>query len=500
VEECAAPTSCGSPRAAAGYLRGIGARIRVRRLAAAPTVVDSICMPDAAVILVIDDDPVVRGSIRDLLHGCGFAVREAASCAAALAAFRSQRPDVVLVEHRLPDGDGVHLIGQLRAADPDVPCIVLSGHGTIDLAVQAVKDGAENFVTKPIRSGLLEALIPRLLQQQASRKRTIVQDVREARADLDPFLGDSPAIRRLAEDARRMVAGDGPLLLLGETGSGKGVLARWCHRNGPRRGEAFVDLNCASLSREFLESELFGHDRGAFTGAVAAKLGLLEIAHRGILFLDEIGDMDVAIQPKLLKVLEDKRYRRLGDVREREVSVRLIAATHHDLRDLVAAQRFRRDLYFRIGSLPLSVPPLRERAEDVPVLVDSLLVRIGAELGRPGMRVSGAALDALIDYPWPGNVRELRNLLERAVLLSDGAAIGVRELRLHPRDAASRSTASSATEDLTLAELERRHIERVYEAERQNVQRAAVRLGIPRSSLYQKLARLGLLRKSRDVG
>ncbi|HSS00023.1 MAG TPA: sigma-54 dependent transcriptional regulator [Kofleriaceae bacterium] len=458
-------------------------------------------MGHAATILVVDNDALVRCSIRDLLHSSGFAVREADSCEAGLAAFRAQRPDLVLVEHRLPDGDGVHLIGQLRATDPDVPCIVLSGHATIDLAVQAVKEGAENFVTKPIKSGLLETLIPRLLQQQASRKRTIVQDVREARNELDPFLGTSAAIQRLAEDARRMVGADGPLLLLGETGSGKGVLARWCHRNGPRREEAFVDLNCASLSKEFLESELFGHDRGAFTGAVATKPGLLEIAHRGILFLDEIGDMDIQIQPKLLKVLEEKRFRRLGEVREREVSVRLIAATHHDLRDLVATQRFRRDLYFRIGTLPLLVPPLRERAEDIPVLVDNLLHRIGAELGRPGMRVSGSALEALEQYEWPGNLRELRNLLERAVLLTDGNLIGVRELRLHARtEPASRATYSSAGDDLTLAELERRHIERVYEAEGQNVQRAAVRLGIPRSSLYQKLARLGLLRKSREVG
>jgi DNA-binding NtrC family response regulator len=200
-------------------------------------------MGHVATILIVDNDALVRQSIRELLHSSGFAVREADSCEAGIAAFRAQRPDLVLVEHRLPDGDGVHLIGQLRATDPDVPCIVLSGHASIDLAVQAVKEGAENFVTKPIKSGLLETLIPRLLQQQASRKRTIVQDVREARNDLDPFLGTSAAIQRLAEDARRMVAADGPLLLLGETGSGKGVLARWCHRNGPRREEAFVDLN-----------------------------------------------------------------------------------------------------------------------------------------------------------------------------------------------------------------------------------------------------------------
>jgi len=456
---------------------------------------------DAATILVVDDDPLVRLSIRTLLQSCGYAVREAGCCQTGLAAFRTHHPDVVLVDYRLPDGDGVHLIGQLRASDPDVPCIVLSGHGTIDLAVQAVKEGAEHFVTKPIKLGLLETLIPRLLQQQASRKRTLVQDVREARAELDPFLGTSAAIKRVAEDARRMVAAESPILLLGETGSGKGVLARWCHRNGPRRGEAFVDLNCASLSSVFLESELFGHDRGAFTGATAAKPGLLEIAHRGMLFLDEIGDMDLSIQPKLLKVLEEKRFRRLGEVREREVSVRLIAATHHDLRDLVSAQRFRRDLYFRIGTLPLAVPPLRERAEDIPLLVESMLARIGVELSRPDMKVAGAAMTALVDYSWPGNLRELRNLLERAVLLTDGNTVGLRELRLHARsETTCRSTVSSVAEDLTLAELERRHIERVYEAEQQNVQRAAIRLGIPRSSLYQKLARMGLLRKSREVG
>jgi DNA-binding NtrC family response regulator len=435
------------------------------------------------------------------LQNCGFSVVEAGCCGTGLTAFRSHRPDLVLVEHRLPDGDGVRLIAQLRASEPHVPCIVLSGHGTIDLAVQAVTEGAENVVTKPIKVGLLETLIPRLLRQQASRKRTLVQDVRDARADLDPFLGTSMAIRNLAEDARRMVAADSPLLLLGETGSGKGVLARWCHRNGPRREEAFVDLNCASLSREFLESELFGHDRGAFTGAVTAKSGLLEIAHRGILFLDEIGDMDLAIQPKLLKVIEDKRFRRLGEIREREVSVRLIAATHHDLRELVSTQRFRRDLYFRIGTLPLTVPPLRERAEDIPTLVDSIVSRIGAELGRQDIRVSPDALDALVGYSWPGNLRELRNLMERAVLLTDGNTINVRELRLHARnEAVTRSSSSSITDELTLAELERRHIERIYEAEQHNVQRAAIRLGIPRSSLYQKLARLGLLRKPRETG
>jgi len=450
-------------------------------------------MGDATILLVEDDD-IVRTGVRDLLVRRGYSVQEAESCESATRAFHVSRPDVVLVDYRLPDGNGVDLIRRLRASDPEVPFIILTGHGSIDLAVQAVKEGAEQFMTKPIKQELLETLINRLLERQSGRKRTLLQQSREAREEVDPFLGQSPTIQRLADDARRMLQADSPVLLLGETGSGKGVLARWLHRNGPRSSEAFVDLNCAGLSSQFLESELFGHDRGAFTGAVSAKPGLFEMAHRGMLFLDEIGDMDRTVQPKLLKVLEEKRFRRLGECREREVSVRLIAATHHDMRQLVADQRFRRDLYFRIGALPLLVPPLRERAEDIPVLAEDMLRRIAAELGRQDVRLSSSAINAMIDYAWPGNVRELKNLLERATLLSDSHIIGARELRLRSDD----SQVSSSTEDVTLAELERRHIERVYNEERGHVERTAARLGIPRSSLYQKLARMGLSRRGRS--
>jgi DNA-binding NtrC family response regulator len=442
-----------------------------------------------ATILVIDDDVLIRASVREMLTGRGYTVREAASCASATTAFQLRRPDVVLIDYRLPDGDGVKLIRQFRSTDPDVPCVMLTGYGSIDLAVEAVREGAEQFITKPIVEDALQRVMARILEDQVRRRQTLLQQARDARDEVDPFIGESEVIRRLAEDARRIVSAETPLLLLGETGSGKGVIARWIHRNGPCRAQQFVDLNCAGLSKEFLETELFGHDRGAYTGAVTAKPGLLEIAHRGILFLDEIGDMDPSIQPKLLKVLEEKRFRRLGEVREREVSVRLIAATHHDLRALVAQQRFRRDLYFRIGALPLLVPPLRERLEDIPILAENILRKVGNELGRPDVRLSAAALDALQDWSWPGNVRELKNLLERAMLLSDGSSIGVRDLRLHASDT---STTSSAVDDMTLADVERRHITKVFEQEGGNVSRAAARLGLPRSSLYQKLARFGL--------
>ncbi|MGH7823481.1 MAG: sigma 54-interacting transcriptional regulator [Candidatus Binatia bacterium] len=273
----------------------------------------------------------------------------------------------------------------------------------------------------------------------------------------------------------------------GETGTGKGVLAAWLHEHGPRAEEAFVDLNCAGLSRDLLENELFGHEKGAFTGANAAKLGLVEVAHRGTLFLDEIGDVDPTVQPKLLKVVEERRFRRLGEVCDRRVDIRLISATHQDLESLVRENGFRRDLYFRINTLPLFIPPLRERGEDVLLLAAVILGNIGADLGRGEMRLAPEAAEALLGYPWPGNIRELRNVLERAVLLSEGDTLRRKDLRFQAQGAGD---ASSDDSRLTLAELERRHIERVVREEDGHVERAARRLGIPRSTLYEKLKKL----------
>ncbi|HMJ59910.1 MAG TPA: sigma-54 dependent transcriptional regulator, partial [Gemmatimonadales bacterium] len=305
---------------------------------------------------------------------------------------------------------------------------------------------------------------------------------------LNPFLGTSAVMRRLAEQAEKMADADSPVLILGETGAGKGVLARWLHQHSARAREAFVDLNCAGLSRELLESELFGYAKGAFTGATGNKLGLLEVAHRGTVFLDEIGDVDPLIQPKLLTVLEDKRFRRLGDVRDRTVDLRLIAATSHDLARLSQEQRFRSDLYFRISTLVLRVPPLRERREDTPLIASDLLERLSVPRGRRST-LSAAAVTALQGYPWPGNIRELRNVLERAVLLSTDSVLGPGDLHFDPLPAA---TASTPAHDgaLTLAELERRHIEHVLQDVGGRVAEAATRLGIPRSTLYQKIKAL----------
>jgi DNA-binding NtrC family response regulator len=440
-------------------------------------------------ILVVDDEAGIRFGVRDFLTAHGYDVDEAEDCRGAEEGFRRNRPDLVILDHLLPDGDALSLLPRLRAVDASVPVVVLTGHGSIDLAVRAVKEGAEQFLTKPVEMASLVVVLQRLLDARRTRRRQLAGQARESREEIDPFLGETPAVRRLAEQAERVAAADRPVLIQGPTGSGKGVLARWLHNHGPRADEALVDLNCAGLSREFLESELFGHEKGAFTGAAASKPGLLEIGHRGSVFLDEIGDMSPEVQPKVLKVLEEQRFRRMGEVRDRHVDVRLIAASHHDLVSLVQEKRFRSDLYFRISTLPLMVPALAERASDIPLLAGSILQRLGPELGRGTVTLSPAAETALLRYPWPGNIRELRNVLERAILLGGSARIDLQDLRF---DDGLASLATPSDSSLTLLEVERRHIELVLREENGHVERAARRLGIPRSSLYQKIKQLGL--------
>jgi DNA-binding NtrC family response regulator len=443
-------------------------------------------------IMVVDDDAAIRSGLREAFEAYRYDVVEAASCDAAEQAFRGSRPDVALLDYSLPDGTAIDLLPRLQAVDPGVPLVILTGHGSIDLAVQAIKLGAEQFLTKPVELSALLAVLDRLLANQRVRRSQAAQQSLRAREEIDPFTGGSAAIGRLAEDAQRIAAAESPVLVQGETGSGKGVLARWLHAHGPRAEEAFVDLNCAGLSRDFLETELFGHERGAFTGAVSRKVGLLEVADRGTAFLDEIGDVDPAVQPKLLKVLEEKKFRRLGDVRDRTVDIRLITATHHDLAGRVRGGQFRSDLYFRISTVPLRVPPLRERREDIVPLARFLLRRLATDLGRGERGLAADAERALEEYLWPGNIRELRNVLERAVLLSDRSQLRRGDLRFEPAAAGGDGELY-----LTLEELERRHIERVLHLEGGNVVRAAERLAVPRSSLYEKIKRFGIRAASR---
>lgn len=450
-------------------------------------------------ILVVEDDLAVRFAMRDYLQGHGHRVAVADSCAEAQLSVQAASPDLALIDYMLPDGTALDLMQRWRDAIPGMAIIVLTAHGSIDLAVRTIKEGAEQFLTKPVELATVLLVVERTLENQRNRRKQLAA-VPKRQQGPDPFLGRSAAVERLRADSERVLVSDAPVLVHGETGTGKGVLARWLHDHGPRAEEPFVDLNCAGLSREFLDSELFGHEKGAFTGAVVAKTGLLEAAHRGTLFLDEIGDVDAHVQPKLLKVVEEKRFRRMGDVRERTVDVRIVAASHFDLRSLVREQKFRNDLYFRISALPLVVPPLRDRREDIPEIAAHMLHGIGVERGRE-VRLDGEAERLLTAYPWPGNIRELRNVLERAVLLSDGSILGQRHMRLDPPEMPASAPGGSdlgsgfdGEQPDSLDEVERRHILRILDVCHGRVDEAARKLAIPRSSLYQRIKRYGLPR------
>jgi DNA-binding NtrC family response regulator len=433
-------------------------------------------------ILIVDDDADGRGSMTSFLRARGYLVVEAETVQAGELEFRERLPDLAIVDQRLPDGTGLDLIKALRRIDERVPILMVTGHASYDLAVQAMKVGAENFLTKPVYPPALLAVVQRVLDSFRDRRRQVARSAHDVRSRLDPFVGDSGLVRQLLEQAHQVLDSHTPVLISGETGTGKGVLARWFHEHGPRAEEPFVDINCAGLSPELLESELFGHERGSFTGAATSKLGLLEVAHRGTAFLDEIGEIAVALQPRILKVVEEKRFRRVGDVRSHNVDVRLITATNRDLTRMVREGSFRSDLYFRINTIHLKIPPLRKRPEDVPALARQVVEHLG--IGR-AIEISNEAMAAMQAYGWPGNVREMRNVLERAVLMAGGGnRIEASDLRFEvlPDEYPDPDT-------LTLDELERLHIERVVRLESGNIDRAATRLGVSRSTLYQKLKR-----------
>ncbi len=442
-------------------------------------------------VLLLEDDLDLRHAYASHLTASGFLVEEAETVSAAARSFEALRPDVAILDFRLTDGTALDLLPKFKELEPTTPIIVLTGYGSMELGVSLIKAGAEHCLAKPIESSALLLIVHKVLENSRNQQKQLANNTRRRRVVLDPFLGESSVIQRLAETAAKVARGQSPVLLQGETGTGKGVLATWLHENGPRAEESFVDLNCAGLNRDFLESELFGHEKGAFTGAVNAKPGLLEVAHRGTIFLDEIGDIDPNVQPKLLKVVEEKKFRRMGDVRDRFVDVRLIAATHQDLRALIETKTFRSDLYFRISTVPLALPPLRARQEDIPHIARTLLHRICSDMARAPVELSSKALERLRSYYWPGNIRELRNVLERALLLNEGIVLEPAHFGFEaptPLEAHSNSYDSQ----WTLEEMERHHIASVFSEEDHNVEKTAKRLGIAKSTLYQKLKAFNL--------
>jgi len=451
-------------------------------------------------VLLVDDEPGPRFGLRRFLKSHGFDVEEADDCAAARVKFMAFRPDVTILDFRLPDGTALDLIPDFRAVD-DSALIVLTAFASIDTAVEAVKLGAEQFFTKPVELDTLLVVIRRTIEHQRNRQKVMAgAQSSEGRRRIDPFLGKSDAIAELREKTDAVLRTDSPILIHGETGTGKTVLARWIHDRGRRAGEAFVDLNCAGISREFLETELFGHERGAFTGATATKQGLLEVAHRGTVFLDEIGDMDAQVQASLLKVLEEKRFRRLGDVKDRTVDVRLIAATHRDFRALVEENRFRQDLYYRISTLELFVPPLRERRDDIPALVEVFARSYGERFGIGATHLSAELIEHFKRLDWPGNVRQLENAIARLLAMSCGGELGVESLEiagvLSSVGGAAGGPGGHASLKDQMDAVERSAIARAMAEVGNNQSRAARQLGLSRSTLIERLKRHGFMTRS----
>lgn len=443
-------------------------------------------------ILLIDDDVAVLRSLALVFERSGWHVLRAPDGRTGVETYERELPDVVLLDVNMPGLSGLQVLQILRDRNPDATVVLLTGHAEVALAVEAMQLGAESFLEKPFQLDHLAAAAERAFEKSRLRRHKRLLETGQATPRRIDSLGDSPAMRQLERQLTLLARGSAPVLLTGETGTGKGWVARALHDLSPRASAPFVAINCAGLSATFLDTELFGHAKGAFTDAKTAKQGLFEVADGGTIFLDEIGDLAPELQPKLLTVLETKRFRRLGETRETEVDVRLVAATHHDLRAAVAAGRFREDLYFRLAVLPVHLPPLRERGRDEIVnLTMRLLAELRRTMGGPGS-VSSEALDALAHHPWPGNIRELRNVLERALLFAGDAT----ELRAEhlPRDVRSVPLLDDlVAADLSLAAAERRHILSVLHQCGGNRARTARALGITRATLYKRLREYGVV-------
>ncbi len=441
-------------------------------------------MLDALRLLVVEDEHDLRELLVQGLARRGFTVAAAPDGEAALGLLAAQEFDIVVLDVRVPGRGGIQVLQQMRADGHDAEAIIITGYAEVETAIEAVRLHAFDYVTKPFQlAELLQAVARaaeyrRLRLENRSLRRAVFQQ------EAAPLLyGHSRAMERLRSVLERASQSSSNVLILGESGSGKELAARTIHRGSARRDLPFLALNCAALPDELLESELFGHERGAFTGATARRHGLLELAHMGTLFLDEVGEMSVAMQAKLLRALDRGEIRRLGSDRTLHVDVRIIAATNKDLARATADGQFRLDLYYRLGVVVIEVPPLRQRAEDIPLLVEHFARQV-APPGRPPVKVTAEAMALLSRYPWPGNVRELRNVVERLSVLSDDREVTAAEIALH--------LPATLPEELDgtmqpLEEVERRHILEVLQRCGGNRTRAARVLGVDPKTLYNKL-------------
>jgi DNA-binding NtrC family response regulator len=456
-----------------------------------------------ATILVVDDEDSIRRTLREILEYEDYAVEAASDGEEALDKVQDNAYDLVLLDVKMPKRDGMEVLESLSADRPDLPVVMISGHGTVETAVEATKLGAYDFIEKPPDLNRLLLTVRNALDrgELETENRRMRQTITETNAgDLTPIVGESPAIANIKETINRVAPTEARVLITGENGTGKELVARWVHQKSNRSDEPMVEVNCAAIPSELIESELFGHEKGAFTGATQQRIGKFEQAHGGTLFLDEVGDMSLSAQAKVLRVLQEHKIQRVGGTHTVEVDVRVIAATNKNLQEEIENDNFREDLYHRIGVILIDVPPLRERRGDIPLITEHMADRLAKRNGIPPKTLSDEALKALQRYEWRGNVRELHNVLERILILTDGDTVEADDVQ---RCMGPQTSSGGPTYDLIHTydafsdardQFEKIFIEHKLNEHDWNVSQTAETIGIQRSHLYNKLNKYGIER------
>ena len=467
--------------------------------------VSDTSVPTMGSVLIIDDEAAIRESLQTLLEMDGYTTETAESGKEGLTRAGEKPFDLILLDVALPDANGIDLLAELRQRDPNLPVIIITAYGTVENAVRAMQSGAANFVQKPWdNEKLLADVRAAVARRRAEEENVQLKRALKQRYNFENIIGKSEAMLKIFDLVAQVAPIRSTVLLQGESGTGKELIAKAIHLNSPRRDRPFVPVNTGSIPPDLLESTLFGHLKGAFTSAVASKKGLFEIADRGTLFLDEIGTMGMDTQSKILRVLQDRKFMHLGGVHEIQVDVRIIAATNVDLKQLVKEGKFREDLFYRLNVIMIDLPPLRQRKEDIPLLVEHFLQKYTEENGRASLRMTSEALRSLLTYSWPGNVRELENVIERAVVLSSGSDIGLDLIVDHIAGRGSSFPVLEHRADASLfdiiEECERRIIAEMLEKCNWNQTEAADRFRVPLSTLNQKIKRLNIeiKKKARD--
>ena len=449
-------------------------------------------------LLIVDDETDSRDALAELADRWGYDVQTAADGTEALRRAIEWHPDVILTDLVMPNMDGLWLLRALRAELPDCPVVLLTGRGTVQTAVQAIKEGAYDFIEKPLEISRLRVVLDRALEKKETMRE--VQLLRRRLAALAPgtdMIGSGPAMARVFELVKKVAPANASVVITGESGTGKEVVARAIHSLSQRKEKPFVALNCGAIPPTLIESELFGYERGAFTGADQRRLGNFELAHGGTIFLDEIGELPMEMQGKFLRVLEERKFRRLGGKSEVEVDVRVICATNRDLKEEIKKGRFREDLYFRLHVFTIHLPPLKERREDVPLLVQHFIEKFNGETGKHVQGLSPGAMAVLQGYAWPGNIRELRNTVERAMILTDGESIDEEHLPPDMRPSHQESATLRVPVGIALREVEKEYILASLQRNGGNKARTAELLGISEKTLYNKLNRYAALARDR---